>query len=60
VYLLTDPGTLDLCYKFFSLNADSEQIYVKTDTGTVKVTLNTAFSASDLLLSIRIYKPFCI
>lgn len=60
VYLLTDPGTLDLCYRFFWLNADSEQIYVKTDAGTVKVTLNMAFSASELLLSIRIFKPFCI
>ncbi len=57
---MTDPGTLDLCYRFFSLNADSAQIYVKTDTGTGTDALNTAFLASELLFSLRIYKPFRI
>ena len=58
VYALTDRVTLDLGYRFFALNPDNAQIYVTTDTGTVTDTLNTAFSASELLLSIRIYEPF--
>jgi opacity protein-like surface antigen len=57
-YAFTNRVTLDLGYRFFGLNPDSAQIYVKTDTGTVTDTVNTAFSASELLLSVRVYEPF--
>ena len=58
VYALTERVTLDLGYRFFSLGAGDANIYVTTGAGTVTDTLNTAFSASELILSIRIYEPF--
>jgi opacity protein-like surface antigen len=58
VYALTNRVTLDLGYRFFALNAGDANIYVTTAVGTVSDKINTAFSASELLLSVRIYEPF--
>lgn len=58
-YAVTDRITLDLGYRFFaidggSITATSRQSGVPVDTSR----LSSAFSASELLLTVRIYEPF--
>lgn len=58
-YALSDRITLDLGYRFFaidggSITATSRQSGVPVDTAR----LSSAFSASELLLTVRIYEPF--
>jgi opacity protein-like surface antigen len=58
-YALTDRITLDLGYRFFaidggSITATSRQSGVIVDTSR----LSSAFTASELLLTVRIFEPF--
>ena len=53
-YLLSERVTLDLGYRYFAL-ADTKDTVV--DRGTTYYS-TSAFGASELLLSIRIYEPF--
>jgi opacity protein-like surface antigen len=58
-YALTDRITLDLGYRFFAIDggaitATSRQAGVPIDTSR----FSSAFSASELLLTVRIYEPF--
>jgi opacity protein-like surface antigen len=58
-YAVTDRITLDLGYRFFaidggSITATSRQDGVPVDTSR----LSSAFSASELLLTVRIEEPF--
>jgi len=53
-WLLSERVTLDLGYRFFAL-ADVKDTFVVDDTTYYST---SAFSASELLLSIRIYEPF--
>ena len=56
VYEISDRITLDTGYRFFAMTPDSTAIYIENSLGLGSYT--SAFSASELLLSIRIYEPF--
>lgn len=57
-YALTDRVTLDLGYRFYALQPGAGTFFVTNSSGTVRDTLNTQFSASELLISVRVYEPF--
>ena len=57
-YAFNDRVTLDLGYRFFSLGSGTADIYITNASGTLQDTVQTQFSASELLLSLRIYEPF--
>jgi opacity protein-like surface antigen len=55
----TDRLTLDLGYRFFSLGAGSTPLaYSGPSTNQPFGSYTSAFAASELLLSVRIYEPF--
>lgn len=57
-YAFSDRVTLDLGYRFFSLSAGDAVIRATNASGTIDDTVRTQFSASELLLTLRIYEPF--
>lgn len=57
-YAITDRVTLDLGYRFFSLDPGQTRIFVTTGAGTLADNFDTQFSTSELLFSIRVYEPF--
>jgi len=44
--------------RLFSLGSGTADIWTSNAAGTLKDTVQTQFSASELLLSLRIYEPF--
>lgn len=58
VYAVTDRVRLDLGYRFFALQPGDAAVSVTTAGVMTRDTLATAFSASELLLSIRVEEPF--
>lgn len=56
VYEISDRITLDTSYRFFAMTPESTAIYVANSIGVGS--FSSAFSASELLLSVRIYEPF--
>lgn len=56
VYEISDRVTLDTSYRFFAMTPDSTAIYVDNSVGLGS--FSSAFNASELLLSVRIYEPF--
>ena len=58
-YRLSDRVTFDTGYRFFAMTPDSSLLALTTPTYTQPFgTTTSAFSASELLLSVRIYEPF--
>lgn len=57
-YSFSDRVEIDLGYRFFSLEAGSADIFLSTAGGTIADSVRTQFSASELLVSLRIYEPF--
>lgn len=61
VYAVNSRLTLDLGYRFYALQPTQTDLYLSGTAASPPVLLGTAentFSASELLLSIRIYEPF--
>lgn len=61
VYAVNSRLTLDLGYRFYALQPTQTDLYVSGTAASPPVLLSTTentFSASELLLSIRIYEPF--
>lgn len=56
VYEISDRVTLDTSYRFFAMTPESTAIYVDNSVGLGS--FSSAFNASELLLSVRIYEPF--
>ena len=57
-YAFSDRVTLDLGYRFFALSAGDAVIRATNASGTIEDTVRTRFSASELLLTLRIHEPF--
>ncbi|MFM7034378.1 MAG: outer membrane protein [Planctomycetia bacterium] len=57
-YAVTDRVTLDLGYRFLSLEPGSGDLIVTNASGSIRDTYATRFSASEVLLSVRVYEPF--
>jgi len=58
-YALSERVTLDLGYRFFALQQGTTPLTVTGFGPTpLVIPLDTAFSSSELLLSVRIYEPF--
>lgn len=57
-YAVNDRVTFDLGYRFFSLGPGLSDIRATTASGTIEDTVKNQFSASELLLTLRIYEPF--
>ena len=55
-YAITEHATLDLGYRFFAIGTG--QTPLTGDPTITSAAYSSAFSASELLLSIRIYEPF--
>ena len=53
----SDRVTLDLGYRFFAIGRGSSSLFTDP-TGTYVGEYTSAFTASELLLSVRIYEPF--
>ncbi len=61
VYAVNSRLTLDLGYRFYALEPKQTDLYLSGTAASPPVLLGTTentFSASELLLSIRIYEPF--
>lgn len=59
LYALNERVTLDLGYRFYSVGlGDSTLEFIQNGTPIGSDSISTAFAASELLLSIRIYEPF--
>jgi len=61
VYAVNSRLTLDLGYRFYALQPKQTDLYLSGTAASPPVLLGTTentFSASELLLSIRIYEPF--
>ena len=61
VYAVNSRLTLDLGYRFYALEPTQTDLYVSGTAASPPVLIGTTentFSASELLLSIRIYEPF--
>ena len=61
VYAVNSRLTLDLGYRFYALQPTQTDLYLSGTAASPPVLLGTTentFSASELLLSIRIYEPF--
>ena len=61
VYAVNSRLTLDLGYRFYALEPTQTDLYLSGSAASPPVLLGTTentFSASELLLSIRIYEPF--
>lgn len=61
VYAVNSRLTLDLGYRFYSLESTQTDIYSSGTAASPPVVIGSGentFSASELLLSIRIYEPF--
>jgi len=56
VYEISDRVALDTGYRFLAMTPESTAIYVDNSIGLGSY--SSAFSASELLLSVRIYEPF--
>lgn len=57
-YAFSERLAIDVGYRFFSLGPGSTDIVLTNAGGTVTDTVRTQFSASELLLSLRLYEPF--
>ena len=60
VYAINDRITIDTGYRFFAMTPDSAPLLVDAPLGAALSfgQYTSAFSASELLLSVRIYEPF--
>lgn len=60
IYALSDRVTLDLGYRFYNVAVNDLRITAFDGGGTAvnAINLPTSFSASEMLLSLRIYEPF--
>jgi opacity protein-like surface antigen len=59
LYALNERITLDLGYRFYSVGlGDSTLTIIENGTPLFSDSISTAFAASELLLSVRIYEPF--
>jgi opacity protein-like surface antigen len=58
-YQLSDRVTFDTGYRFFAMSPASNPVSLNTGTFSQSIgSVTSTFSASELLLSIRIYEPF--
>lgn len=58
VYELNDRISLDLGYRFLGLAGGSTDVSITDAFGTSAFRINTALSASEMLLSVRVFEPF--
>ncbi len=58
VYELNDRISLDLGYRFLGLSGGSTNVLLTDAFGTSVFRIDTAFSASEILLSVRVFEPF--
>lgn len=59
MYQLSDRVTFDTGYRFFAMSPASNPVSLNTGVFSQSIgSATSAFSASELLLSIRIYEPF--
>ena len=57
-YALTDRITIDLGYRFFAIDSGSVDLVQTSGAASSTSRLANGFSASELLLGVRIYEPF--
>lgn len=59
LYAVNERITLDLGYRFYSVGlGDSTLTFIDSGTSVGTESISTAFAASEVLLSVRIYEPF--
>lgn len=57
-FAVMERVTLDLGYRFMSLEPGSGDLLVTNSSGTIRDTYPTQFSTNQVLLSVRVYEPF--
>lgn len=55
---LSERVELDVGYRFFEIAPGAAELVVTTATGTIRDQVNTAFSAGEALVTLRLYEPF--